>query len=125
MSDVLHLPRRRSTEPSFSRPESLFEPQRDLKADHLANLDRFKNGRAADPLAFYARFPTKWQAFLNDNFRNYHGDDRIEAVALFFSVTEKCAEKWLGGKGGCNGDKLAYALSNIDGAAEQLLYAAE
>lgn len=70
--------------------------------------------RQCDPLAFYAEFPDRWQAFLRAHFRNAF------EVAAFFSVTEKAAEKWWEGIGGPQGAKLGYALAEIPGAIAQL-----
>lgn len=71
--------------------------------------------RQADPLAYYAGFPDRWQAFLRAHFRTAFD------VAVFFSVTPKAAEKWWDGIGGPHGSKLAYALEEIEGAAAHLL----
>lgn len=70
--------------------------------------------RQCDPLSYYAQFPERWQAFLKAHFRS------PLQVAVFFEVCPKAAEKWWEGIGGPRGDKLAYALEEIDGAAEHL-----
>lgn len=70
--------------------------------------------RQCDPLAYYAHFPDRWQAFLKAHFRSAFD------VAVFFNVTPKAAEKWWEGIGGPQGAKLAYALEEIEGAAQHL-----
>jgi len=136
MGNVLHFRAGGGNEPSFPRAESLSRAGNrivaELKADHLASMGRLQ-GRAVDPLSFYARFPERWAAFLNDSFRGYpEGEAREVAVAVFYSVTQRCARKWLNGLGGCNGDKLAYSLQRLSEAAPhklvpalQMLFAAE
>lgn len=71
--------------------------------------------RRGDPLACYAGFADRWQAFLRAHFRSAFD------VAVFFAVTPKAAEKWWDGIGGPQGSKLAYALEEIEGAAAHLL----
>lgn len=71
--------------------------------------------RRGDPLACYAGFADRWQAFLRAHFTSAFD------VAVFFSVTPKAAEKWWDGIGGPHGSKLAYALEEIKGAAAHLL----
>ena len=107
-----------SKELRFWGQEQKFGGGADLKADHLSNLARMQAGRRCDPLEYYARFPARWRAFLHGHFVSH------EAVALFFDVSEKCAEKWWNGVGGPHAGKLAYAVTEIAGAAA-FLFAAE
>lgn len=118
MTEILHMRPGLSKEPLFRGEEQKFHEDNGLKNDHLANLARFKAGRQVDPLDYYAQFPKRWMAFLHASFRN-----PVE-VAAFFSVTEKCADKWWEGIGGPHAGKLGYAVTTIDGAA-QFLFAAE
>lgn len=71
--------------------------------------------RMRDPLACYAEFPERWRDFLRATFV-----DAAE-VAGFFRVSVKAAEKWWAGIGGAQGARVAYALEEIDGAADWLL----
>lgn len=71
--------------------------------------------RMRDPLACYAAFPERWRDFLRATFA-----DAAE-VAGFFRVSVKAAEKWWAGIGGAQGAKVAYALEEIEGAADWLL----
>lgn len=73
------------------------------------------SGKSFDVNRFYADFPDRWMAFCQAEFPG------PVAVASHFDITERAAEKWLGGIGGPRGDKAVFALITVPGAARALL----
>ena len=104
MADILAFPGGRSPR---SLPQPQAQPQPRLSCGPAA-------GRRSAVTGYYAGFPERWRVFLRAHFSG-----PTEAAA-YFAVCERAAGKWWDGIGGVRGDKIAFALETIPGAAAWL-----
>ncbi|MFT5614684.1 MAG: hypothetical protein ACI8Q6_001966 [Granulosicoccus sp.] len=100
----------------FPLPQSGTEPVGQLHSPLPAPLP---NRAPMDPEKIHREFPTRWQAYIREHYRN------LREIQLTFGVCERTARKWWDGETGCVGGYVAVAVNEHPLDAPRMLFAAE